>query len=684
MTSEDFPAFGPDDSPMDVLVKLSRHYGGDPEMVLAGGGNTSAKIDGHLWIKASGFALSEIGPEGFVELRREPLLDLLDADLPEDVDEREAMYKRVSLAARVHPQLGQRPSVECLLHNLIPATYVVHSHATLVNMLTSCVAGRALCEELFGQEVLWVPFVDPGIVLGRELKRRLDEYARATGRSLPEAIVMESHGLIVAGDGPGEIRERTDRILGTVGERLDAVGGAEAPFGEPAPLDDADTRAWVDRMGPTLRGLLAEAGRLAVVTFSDDADVLRLVAAPGGREVAEGGALNPDEIVYCRRFPMWVPLPSEGPDDRTVREALSSALDDFRRRRGLSPTIVLVEKLGLFAIGADVKSADTARAVYVDQARIFAGAHRLGGVRHLPDREAEFIENWELESYRRKVAAGDRAAGRVEGKIALVTGAAQGFGREIAEDLASQGAQVILGDVNVEGALSAAEAICRATGPGRALGVEMNVTDARSVAEAIHGAIRAYGGLDVLVSNAGVLRAQSVKTQSERDFDFVTDVNYKGYFLCVQAASGVFARQRAACPVATFDVIQINSKSGLAGSNRNFAYAGSKFGGVGLTQSFALELIDDGVKVNSICPGNFFDGPLWSDPDNGLFVQYLRAGKVPGAETIADVRAAYEAKVPMGRGCTTPDVMKAIYYLIEQQYETGQAVPVTGGQVMLN
>ncbi|NQU41870.1 SDR family oxidoreductase, partial [bacterium] len=132
------------------------------------------------------------------------------------------------------------------------------------------------------------------------------------------------------------------------------------------------------------------------------------------------------------------------------------------------------------------------------------------------------------------------------------------------------------------------------------------------------------------------------------------------------------------------DIVQINSKSGLQGSNRNFAYAGGKFGGIGLTQSFALELIDDGIKVNSICPGNFFEGPLWSDPEKGLFVQYLRANKVPGAKTIEDVKKFYESKVPMGRGCRPEDVMHALYYVVDQQYETGQAVPVTGGQVMLS
>jgi sorbitol-6-phosphate 2-dehydrogenase len=130
--------------------------------------------------------------------------------------------------------------------------------------------------------------------------------------------------------------------------------------------------------------------------------------------------------------------------------------------------------------------------------------------------------------------------------------------------------------------------------------------------------------------------------------------------------------------------VQVNSKSGLEGSNKNGAYAGGKFGGLGLVASFAMELIEYNIKVNAICPGNFLDGPLWSHPEKGLFVQYLATGKVPGAETVADVRAFYEAKVPMKRGCTGKDLVRAIYYLVEQEYETGQAVPVTGGQVMLH
>jgi NAD(P)-dependent dehydrogenase (short-subunit alcohol dehydrogenase family) len=344
----------------------------------------------------------------------------------------------------------------------------------------------------------------------------------------------------------------------------------------------------------------------------------------------------------------------------------------------------LIEGLGLFAAGDDYAQANTVRLVYLDAIKVMAGAQRLGGIRVLPAREREFIEQWEVESYRRKVAVAGRQRGKVSGLVALVTGAAQGFGLEIAHDLASEGAHVVLCDINTEGVRTQASALEELFGLGRAKGLPADVTRASSLSDAFHLVIRSYGGLDLLISNAGVLRAGSVKNQAEREFDLVTAVNYKGYFMVVQHAAPILALQHLAKQDYWSDIIQINSKSGLAGSNRNGAYAGSKFGGIGLTQSFALELIEDGIKVNAVCPGNYFDGPLWSDPDSGLFVQYLRTGKVPGARSIADVRRFYEAKVPMGRGCRTGDVMKAIYYLISQKYETGQAIPVTGGQIMLS
>ncbi len=288
------------------------------------------------------------------------------------------------------------------------------------------------------------------------------------------------------------------------------------------------------------------------------------------------------------------------------------------------------------------------------------------------------------------VAVGEERANVVMHRVVVVTGGAQGFGYEIARGLAAAGAQVMIADVNLDGARKAAARLDAVSpAPGVHAAFRVDVTDEASV-EAMAGELaRRYGGVDIVVSNAGVLKAGSVKEMSASDFDFVTRVNYRGFFLVSKHAARLLAVQNAAAHALSpdrpmySDIIEINSKSGLAGSNKNGAYAGSKFGGIGLVQSFALELIADNIKVNAICPGNFFDGPLWSDPERGLFVQYLRTGKVPGAHTVQDVRRAYEAKVPMGRGCSGADVVRAIMYVVEQRYETGQALPVTGGQEML-
>ncbi len=272
----------------------------------------------------------------------------------------------------------------------------------------------------------------------------------------------------------------------------------------------------------------------------------------------------------------------------------------------------------------------------------------------------------------------------VKDKIALVTGGAQGFGEGMVRELFAAGAYVYIADMNVEGAESLASELNTQAGATRAFALKVNVTSEESVEAMLDSVARTTGGLDIFISNAGVLKAGSVKEMALKDFQFVTDVDYTGFFICTKFTARLLEVQNAPSGEYYTDIIGISSKSGLEGSNKNGAYAGAKFGSLGLTQSFALELVTDNIKVNSICPGNFLDGPLWSDPDRGLFVQYLNAGKVPGAKTIGDVRKFYEDKVPMKRGCRTEDVVKAIYYIVDQKYETGQAVPVTGGQVMLN
>ena len=269
--------------------------------------------------------------------------------------------------------------------------------------------------------------------------------------------------------------------------------------------------------------------------------------------------------------------------------------------------------------------------------------------------------------------------GRLAGKITIVTGAAQGFGKGIAEELYKEGATIVIADMN----LPLAETVAKEMGE-RAWAIAVNVSDEESCANMVAQVVEKFGGLDIMVANAGVVRSGPIAEFEKKDFDFVTAINYTGLFLTCKYAAIIMEAQHEADKDAMFDIIAMSSKSGLEGSNKNFAYAGSKFGAIGLVQSFALELCAYNIKVNAICPGNYLDGPLWSDPEKGLFVQYLKAGKVPGAKTVEDVRKFYEAKAPMNRGCLPIDVARAVMYCVEQKYETGQALPVTGGQVMLN
>jgi sorbitol-6-phosphate 2-dehydrogenase len=272
----------------------------------------------------------------------------------------------------------------------------------------------------------------------------------------------------------------------------------------------------------------------------------------------------------------------------------------------------------------------------------------------------------------------------VKNRAALITGGAQGFGEEIVRGLARAGALVFIADLNKAGAEKLAAALNSEYGKTIAFPVEVNVADEDSVRTMTETIALTSGGLDLCVSNAGILRAASILEQDITSFKLVTSINYTAFAIVTKYCGLLMKAQHAAAPSWITDIIQINSKSGLDGSNKNGSYSGSKFGSIGLVQSFAKELVDYNIKVNAVCPGNFFDGPLWSDPAKGLFVQYLNTGKVPGAKTIADVKTFYESKVPMGRGCTGPDVIRAVLYLVEQIYETGQALPVTGGQVMLN
>jgi NAD(P)-dependent dehydrogenase (short-subunit alcohol dehydrogenase family) len=390
--------------------------------------------------------------------------------------------------------------------------------------------------------------------------------------------------------------------------------------------------------------------------------------------------LTPDIIVYCKTRYLFI---EQSATSDKILDSIKMQLPRFQNEYGYLPKIIIIKNAGLIALEDSVDSADTVLDVYEDLIKVSHYSSMCGGTKPLSPDQVSFIDKWEVENYRRKISKSSGQGSRLEGKIAVVTGGAQGFGAGIAGALFRLNVNVVVADLNEETGNKFISGLRIPGSKNKAVFVRTDVSDPDSVKSLVAGTVAEFGGLDLMISNAGVLKAGGLDEMEPEVFAKTTSVNYSGYFYCAKYASEVMKIQNLEKPDHFTDIIQINSKSGLKGSNRNFAYAGAKFGGIGLTQSFALELAPFRIKVNSICPGNFYEGPLWSDPVNGLFVQYLRTGKVPGARTIDDVRKFYEDQVPMKRGCRLEDVVKALLYIIDQEYETGQAVPVTGGQVML-
>ena len=346
-------------------------------------------------------------------------------------------------------------------------------------------------------------------------------------------------------------------------------------------------------------------------------------------------------------------------------------------RKKANVNIVAIQGTGVFTWGETKASADKIMAFFLDLVKI-KNYGSLNNKINLIE-----IDNCLSQSYGRVVTAPPEGEKGLSEKIAIVTGAARGFGKGIAESLAEEGANVILADLDADMAGKNALSLNEKYGKGKFLALKTDVTDEDYVKNMIWETVAEYGGIDIFISNAGVLKAGGLESMDLESFELSTKVNYTAFFLCAKYASEPMKIQFRFSKDYFSDIIQINSKSGLEGSKKNFTYAGSKFGGIGLVQSFALELIEYNIKVNAVCPGNFFEGPLWSDPEKGLFTQYLKSKKVPGARTIEDVRRFYESKVPMKRGCQIDDIAKAVFYIIDQKYETGQAIPVTGGQIML-
>ncbi|MDR2231978.1 MAG: SDR family NAD(P)-dependent oxidoreductase [Tannerella sp.] len=646
------------------LIEISQYYGSDNSYVIAGGGNTSYKDDAVLWVKASGFALGTITEEGFAALDRNKLEAISAKTYSTDPATREEEVKNDLAAACLTKD--RRPSVETSMHNALKWRFVVHLHPTVVNGLMCSQQAESASKRLFGDEAVYIPYTDPGYTLFKEVERRIQAY-RTQFKKEPAVLLLQNHGIFVGADTIEEIKTIYEHIIVTIEQQIHISSGATE-----CPVSDS-----VQDIIPAIRMMLSKDG-LKTIKIRNNDRISRFTASETAF-AAVSCPFTPDIIVYCKSAYIYL----SGDSASELLPKAEKAIENYILQQGHTPKVLIIQNIGLVAVGDNAAACDIILDVFEDMMKIAEIASDFGGEHPMNREQIAFIDHWEVENYRRKISRG-QSSGRVENKTVIITGGAQGFGSGIAQYMLKEGANIVIADINEESGRQTVGMLSESAKKNRAVFVKTDVTDTDALQRLMHDTVCQFGGLDVLISNAGVLRAGRLEEMTPADFDFVTKVNYNAFFYCSQAAARVMKLQNRYSPDNYGDIIQINSKSGLRGSKANFAYAGGKFGGIGLTQSFALELAPFRIKVNAICPGNFYEGPLWSDPENGLFVQYLRAGKVPGATTIEDVRKFYLAQAPMRKGTQPDDVAKAILYAIEQTCETGQAIPVTGGQVMNN
>jgi len=584
--------------------------------------------------------------------------------LPEDIEGKVNETSYLLSLAKARGEEDKYPHHETLIHELMPCAYTAVISTPYITALTASVNGEALARELFGETFLWINGCEQGIPTATKLKKAL-------GRTPCDTVFVEGCGVVISADTAEDVAEKLEKITAAVKTVVLEPETADAAF-------DFDRAAL---LAPAVRMLTGDRecknnDVRSIAVF--DCDPLIAKAVSSAQAFASVNfPLTGRQVANCGEKYLFV----KGAEDIEEQYGLlENAINGYISENGTAPSVIGVEGLGAFACAATKADADRTMTVFK---RALLGAYYasgLGDVKAMSESEVKVASAF-AEDRKSKISCPTK---RISQKIMIVTGGAQGFGEGIADDLLANGANVAIADLNIDLASSKAAAFCEKYGKGCSIALKTDVSDEESVKDMVYRTVLAYGGLDCMVSNAGIARSGNLEQMTKDVLELHTKINYTGFFLCSKYASRIMKIQYRFCKGYHADIVQVNSKSGLVGSNKNFAYAGSKFGGIGLTQSFALELVDYNVKVNSVCPGNYFDGPLWSDPEKGLFKQYLLSGKVPGAENMDDVRKFYESKIPMKAGCFPIDVSRAIMYCIEQLYETGQAIPVTGGQVMLS
>lgn len=543
---------------IEDLIAISRKFGQDSRFVIAGGGNTSYKDENRLWVKASGHALATITEDGFAVLDRALLNEIGEKAYNEDTAIREEQVKNDLAVACITKD--RRPSVETSLHNCMGFAFVVHLHPTLVNGLMCSVNAEAACKEIF-PDALYIEYTDPGYTLFKKVYDRIKAYKAEKGKE-PQVIFLQNHGIFVGGDTTAEIEGIYSEVLGKLEAKVAAL-----------PEGDTAVSETVTDVVPAIRQMLSRSGRgfktlkvtkNALVDFFIDGcsvtstgSVTDCPGKSGFDKIAK--PFTPDIIVYCKSSYIFI----EAESDEEILKQAEEEIEAFVSGKGYTPKVLLIKGIGLIAVGDSSRNAQIITDVFTDAMKVAFYAQSFGGEHPMERAWIDFIDNWEVENYRRKVAS-SASKGRVEGRTIIVTGAAQGFGEGIARELMAQGANIVVADLNEATGEKTAASFNEKAGANKAIFVKTNVADMASLRNLMKETILNFGALDAFVSNAGVVRAGGLDVMTPENFEFVTKINYEAYFFCAKVASHIMKIETKYDPEYFADIIQVNSKSGLA------------------------------------------------------------------------------------------------------------------------
>jgi rhamnulose-1-phosphate aldolase/alcohol dehydrogenase len=669
------------DSTVAALVARSNRLGADPKNTNFAGGNTSAKgsavdpVTGEeiqlLWVKGSGGDLGTLTAQGLAVLRLDRVRALV--DVYPGVEREDEMVAAFDYC--LHGKGGAAPSIDTAMHGLVDAAHVDHLHPDAGIAIATAVDGEKLTREIFGGDVVWVPWRRPGFQLGLDIAE--------IKRSNPQAIgcILGGHGITAWGDTSEETEANSLRIIAIAQEYIDSHGSAD-PFGGVRDgfeaLDETQRHARAAALAPTIRGL-ASTDRPVVGHYTDSAVVLEFLASEKAPALAALGTSCPDHFLRTKVKPLILDLPATASVDEQIarlhelhaqyRADYQAYYDahadaDSPAMRGADPLIVLVPGVGMFSYGANKQTARVAGEFYVNAINVMRGAEALSTYAPISDAEKFRIEYWALEEAKLQRMPKPKTH---QGRIALVTGAASGIGKAIATRLAAEGACVVVADLDLEKARAAAAEL---GGTDVAIGVAANVADAEGVQAAIDATLLAFGGLDLVVNNAGLSLSKPLLETTEKDWDLQHDVMAKGSFLVSKAAAKVLIEQRMGG-----DVIYISSKNSVFAGPNNIAYSATKADQAHQVRLLAVELGEHGVRVNGINPDGVVRG-------SGIFAAGWGANRAAtyGVKE-EDLGQFYANRTILKREVVPENVADAVYVLTgpELSRTTGLHIPVDSG-----